>query len=210
MEHYIGTIVPIWQSLVIRSLLEFHLFLFVSFHLLLILIQCSFYYFVMCKCMNTIFRVNGTVQFPFFLVMVLNITTVASCDSWNGLKKHVRNVADIKYGIVKSVAINFTLYKRSLFTRFWTYSHLVKKIAFFVHCILLVVSLQTSNFAILGEILTRTLIITKECWPQKETQNWLLTKQLLFQSQVKFSNRITRKRCEICSKFTIKTPEQYH
>ena len=130
-----------------------------------ILIQCSFYYFVMCKCMNTIFRVNGTVQFPFFLVMVLNITTVASCNSWNGLKKHVRNVADIKYGIVKSVAINFTFYKLSLFARFWTDSHLVKKISFFVPCILLAVSLQTSNFAILGEILTRTLIITKECWP---------------------------------------------
>ena len=40
-----------------------------------------FYYLVMCKCMSTTVRVNGTVQFTFFLVMKLNIAIVTSCDS---------------------------------------------------------------------------------------------------------------------------------
>ena len=65
--------------------------------------------------MSTTICVNGTVQFTFFLVMRLNITIVTSCDSLilipvtliisslkleNGLKKHARNVAEIKYEFV--------------------------------------------------------------------------------------------------------------
>ena len=38
-----------------------------------------FYYLVMCKCMSTTVRVNGTVQFTFFLIMRLNVTIVSSC-----------------------------------------------------------------------------------------------------------------------------------
>ena len=63
-------------------------------------------------------RVNGTIQFTFFLVMRLNITIVTSCDSCNlflsslkfenGLKKHVRNVARVKYEFVELVVIRFT------------------------------------------------------------------------------------------------------
>ena len=60
----------------------------------------------MCKCMIITVRVNGTVQFTFFLVVRLNITISTSCDSLiviifsslklaNGLKKHVRNVPRI-------------------------------------------------------------------------------------------------------------------
>ena len=76
----------------------------------------------MCKCMSTTVRVNGTVQFTFFLVMRLKITIVKSYDSLitilvtffsllkleNGLKKYVRNVAKIKHGFVESVVILFT------------------------------------------------------------------------------------------------------
>ena len=83
-----------------------------------------FYYLVMCKCMSTTVRVNGTVQFTFFLVMRLNITIFTSCDSLivilvtlifsslkleNELKKDVRNVARIKYGFVEIVVILFLL-----------------------------------------------------------------------------------------------------
>ena len=35
----------------------------------------------MCKCMNPTVRVNGTVQFTFFLIMRLNITIVTRSDS---------------------------------------------------------------------------------------------------------------------------------
>ena len=35
-----------------------------------------YYYFVMCKCMSTTVHVNGTIQFTFFLIMVLNITII--------------------------------------------------------------------------------------------------------------------------------------
>ena len=45
-----------------------------------VLIEWTFYYFVLCKCMSTTVRVNGTVQFTFFLVMRLNITVVTNCD----------------------------------------------------------------------------------------------------------------------------------
>ena len=58
--------------------------------------------------MSTIVRVSGTIQFTLFLVMMLNIITIAtSCDALantytlifsslkpeNGLKKHIRSVA---------------------------------------------------------------------------------------------------------------------
>ena len=46
-----------------------------------ILIEWTFYYFVMCKCMSTTVYVNGTVQFTFLLVMRLNTVIVTSCDS---------------------------------------------------------------------------------------------------------------------------------
>ena len=74
--------------------------------------------------MTTTVCVNSTVQFTFFLVMRLNIVT--SCDSLvantrnliisslkleNKLKKHVRNVAETKYGFAKLVAILFSLSK---------------------------------------------------------------------------------------------------
>ena len=74
--------------------------------------------------MTTTVCVNSTVQFTFFLVMRLNIVT--SCDSLvantrnliisslkleNKLKKHVRNVAETKYGFAKLFAI-FSLRKR--------------------------------------------------------------------------------------------------
>ena len=75
--------------------------------------------------MSTTVRVNSTVQFTFFLIMRFNITIVTSCDSLilmlvpctfsslkleNGLKKkHVRNIAKIKYGFVELVAILFVL-----------------------------------------------------------------------------------------------------
>ena len=72
--------------------------------------------------MSTTVRVNGTVQFTFFLVMRLKITIVKSYDSLitilvtffsllkleNGLKKYVRNVAKIKHGFAESVVILFT------------------------------------------------------------------------------------------------------
>ena len=46
-----------------------------------ILIEWTFYYFVIRKCLNPNVRVNGTVQFTFFLVIRLNITIATTCDS---------------------------------------------------------------------------------------------------------------------------------
>ena len=40
------------------------------------------YYLVMCKCMNTTVRGNGTVQFTLFFIMRLNVTIITSCDSF--------------------------------------------------------------------------------------------------------------------------------
>ena len=68
--------------------------------------------------MSTSVCVNGSIQFTFFLVIRLNITTVTSCD-WlmiiffslkleNRLWKHVQNVPEIKYGFVKLVVIFLT------------------------------------------------------------------------------------------------------
>ena len=37
--------------------------------------------YFLCKCLSTTVYINGTVQFTFFLVMRLNITTATSCDS---------------------------------------------------------------------------------------------------------------------------------
>ena len=76
-----------------------------------IFIEWTLYYFVICKCMNTL----GTVQFTFFLIMRLNIIIVTSCHLFiviflpyfsslkleNGLKKHIQNVTYIEYGLVK-------------------------------------------------------------------------------------------------------------
>ena len=88
-----------------------------------ILIEWTFYYFVMCNCMSLTDCVNDNVQFTFFLVMRLNITIAKSCDSFivilctlffsslkleNGLRKHVRNNAEIKYNFIKLVVILFT------------------------------------------------------------------------------------------------------
>ena len=64
--------------------------------------------------MSTIIRVNGTIQFTFF--MRLNVSFVTSCvilvlviflslKLENGLKKYARNVAEIKYGFVKIIVI---------------------------------------------------------------------------------------------------------
>ena len=67
----------------------------------LLLLFC-YDYFVMS--MSTTDRVNGTVQFTFFLVMKLNITIATSCDSpfsslklENGLKKYVQIFAEIRF-----------------------------------------------------------------------------------------------------------------
>ena len=70
--------------------------------------------------MSTTVCLNGTVQFTFFLAMRLNSTMVKSCDSLilitvtfsslkleNGPKKHIRNVARIKYEFVELVVILF-------------------------------------------------------------------------------------------------------
>ena len=79
------------------------------------------YYLVMCKCMSTTVRGNGTVHFTFSFIMKLNIIIITSCDSLftifiikleNGLKKHFRNVARIKHGFVELVVILFTLNTR--------------------------------------------------------------------------------------------------
>ena len=69
--------------------------------------------------MSTTVRVHVTTQFTFFFVMRLNITIVTSCDPCNltfsllklenGLKKHIQNVAKIKYGFVELVVIHFLL-----------------------------------------------------------------------------------------------------
>ena len=76
--HYIGTIVPIQQGLVIRSLLELYLLSIVA---RLSILNELIYYYVMCQCMSTFVHVDVTVQFTFFLVTKLNITIITSCDS---------------------------------------------------------------------------------------------------------------------------------
>ena len=47
----------------------------------IILIEWTFYYFVMRKCISIAVCVNGTLKFTFYLVMRLNITIVLSCDT---------------------------------------------------------------------------------------------------------------------------------
>ena len=42
---------------------------------------CYFHYLVICKCMSTTVHFNDTVQFTFFLVMILNITIIRNCNS---------------------------------------------------------------------------------------------------------------------------------
>ena len=76
--HYIGTIVPIQQGLVIRSLLELYLLSIVA---RLSILNELIYYYVMCQCMSTFVHVDVTVQFTFFLVTKLNITIITSWDS---------------------------------------------------------------------------------------------------------------------------------
>ena len=75
--------------------------------------------------MSTTVRGNDTVHFIFFFIMRLNITIIASSDSFivtlvtifsslklkNRLKKHAQNVARIKQGFVELVVIRFTLNK---------------------------------------------------------------------------------------------------
>ena len=113
--------VPIRQTLVIRSLWEFYVFT----SCYIILMEWTFYYFIICMWMSATVHINGTAQFTFFLVMRLTITIVKSCDFLililvpnfsslnleNGLKKHLRNVAEIKFRSVKLVVTFFILYK---------------------------------------------------------------------------------------------------
>ena len=71
-----------------------------------ILTEWAFYYFVMCKCMRPTFCINGTIQYVF-----LSVTRLLDCNTCtltfsalkleNGLKKHVRNVTEIKCGFAK-------------------------------------------------------------------------------------------------------------
>ena len=84
-----------------------------------------FYYLIMCKCISTTVRGNGTVQFTFFFIMRLNVTIITSCDLLivilltffffiikllNGRKKDDLNVARIKHGFVVILFIlNITL-----------------------------------------------------------------------------------------------------
>ena len=75
-EHYIGTIAPTEKEQVIRSLLES---VFNSCYISLI--EWTLCYFVIYRCMKTTVCYNNTVQFTFFLVMRLNITTVKRCDT---------------------------------------------------------------------------------------------------------------------------------
>ena len=81
----------------------------------------------MCKCYSITVYVNDTVQFTFLLVRRWNITVATSYGSLivifaynfvfsslkleNGLKKYVRNVAEMKHGFVKLVVI-FLLFTR--------------------------------------------------------------------------------------------------
>ena len=75
--------------------------------------------------MSTIVYVNGTAKFTFFFAMRFNITIVTNCDSLivihipyvfgtlrfsslkleNTMKKHVQNIAELKYGFLKLVVI---------------------------------------------------------------------------------------------------------
>ena len=71
LNRNIGTILHIRQALVIRSLLKLYLVLIVATLFLL-----NSYSYCHCKCMSTTVRVNGTVQFTFFLVMRLNMSRV--------------------------------------------------------------------------------------------------------------------------------------
>ena len=48
---------------------------------MLFLLNGLFYYLAMCNCVSTTVRLNGTVQFTFFLVMRLNSTIDTGCDS---------------------------------------------------------------------------------------------------------------------------------
>ena len=41
----------------------------------------GFYYLIICKCMSTTVRDNGTVQVTFFFIMGLNFAIITSCDS---------------------------------------------------------------------------------------------------------------------------------
>ena len=47
----------------------------------LFLLNGLFYYFVTCKRMSITARVNGIVQFTFFLIIRFRITIITSCDS---------------------------------------------------------------------------------------------------------------------------------
>ena len=109
-EHHIGTIIPIRQALVIRSLFEFYLFLVVAtsslFNELFIILPNA-------KCISTTVRVYS-IDLLCYKIEKYHITYCITCNLIflslkleNGLKKHVRNVAEIKYGIVKLVLIFF-------------------------------------------------------------------------------------------------------
>ena len=60
-----------------------------------VLIEWTFNYFIICKCMSSNVRHNVTVQFTFFLIMILNITNVTNCDSLIiSLKMDWRNTSE--------------------------------------------------------------------------------------------------------------------
>ena len=114
-EHHIGTIIPIRQALVVRSLFEFYLFLVVAtsslFNELFIILPNA-------KCISTTVRVCS-IDLLCYKIEKDHITYCITCNLIflslkleNGLKKHVRNVAEIKYGIVKLVLI-FFIYSKS-------------------------------------------------------------------------------------------------
>ena len=65
-------IVSIRQALVANKVVFRLLFPFNSCYV--IFIEWTFYYFVTCKCLSTIVRVNDAVQFTFSLVKKLNFT----------------------------------------------------------------------------------------------------------------------------------------
>ena len=95
--------------------------------------------------MSTTFCANGTVGFTFFFVMRLNITIVTSYHCYhllivilvtyifsslkleNWLKKHVSNVAKVKYGFVKLVAILFPLIQDVIMWFLLIYQVMVQK-----------------------------------------------------------------------------------
>ena len=63
--------------------------------------------------MSTTVRVNDTVQFTFFLVMRLNITTATSCDSFIVILVCLSKTSlELKYGFVELVVILFTFNTR--------------------------------------------------------------------------------------------------